>query len=267
MYTQCPECLTVYKLRAEWLAQGRGRARCGACGAEIDVLAPLVDELPQGNFTALKRRAPGPIPQLDVPALRPRIEHADAEQRELFVDFDRTMRAQREQSPPSFVAPKATTRAPRSGWGWRLGTVALALALAAQAAWAWREPLLRDPRVHSLVESACTTLRCTVPAVTDRSRIALMARDVRPHPTVRGALVITATLANQAAFTQSYPVVEIVLSDVDERRIAMRRFEPAEYVASPAAREAGLAPGATATLTLEVEDPGKNAVAFEFRFL
>jgi len=267
MYTQCPECLTVYKLRAEWLAQGRGRARCGSCGAEIDVLAPLVDELPSEAFTALKRRTPGPMPQLDVPALRPRIEHADAEQRELFVDFDRTMRAQRQATPPSFAAAKPARTAPRSGWGWRIGAVAMGLALLAQVAWAEREPLLRDPRVHDLVESACTSLRCTVPAVTDRSRIALMARDVRPHPTVKGALVITATLANQAGFTQSYPVVEIVLSDVDERRIAMRRFEPPEYVSSPKARDAGLAPGATATLTLEVEDPGKNAVAFEFRFL
>jgi predicted Zn finger-like uncharacterized protein len=267
MYTQCPECLTVYKLRAEWLAQGRGRARCGACGAEIDVLAPLVDELPAGTFTALKRRTPGPIPQLDVPALRPRPAAADAEQRELFVDFDRTMRAQREASPPSFVATRTQRQAPRAGWGWRIGAVAMGLLLLAQAAWAEREPLLRDARVHAFVESACTRLRCTVPAITDRAKIALMARDVRPHPTVRGALVITATLANQAVFAQTYPVVEIVLSDVDERRIAMRRFEPAEYVGSPKALEAGLAPGATATLTLEVEDPGKNAVAFEFRFL
>lgn len=268
MYTQCPECLTVYKLRAEWLAQGRGRARCGACGAEIDVLAPIVDELPGGQFTALKRRTPGPIPQLDVPALRPRIEHVDAEQRELFVDFDRTMRAPRESAPPSFAAAKQTRAAvPRASWGWRIGAVAMGLVLVGQVAWAEREPLLRDSRVHELVEAACTRLHCTVPAITDRSRIALMARDVRPHPTVPGALVITATLANEAGFTQSYPVVEIVLSDVDERRIAMRRFEPTEYVSSSAALRAGLAPGATATLTLEVEDPGKNAVAFEFRFL
>ena len=55
--------------------------------------------------------------------------------------------------------------------------------------------------------------------------------------------------------------------EIHERRIAMRRFEPTEYVSSSAALRAGLAPGATATLTLEVEDPGKNAVAFEFRFL
>lgn len=267
MYTQCPECLTVYKLRAEWIAQAHGRARCGSCGADFDMLAVLVDELPAGPFSNLKRRNPGAPPQLSVPALRPAVERApSSEQRELFVDFDRTLRAQRE-NPPSFAKP-APRRAPQPrSWGWTLGAVVLLLVLSAQLAWAQRERLLQDSRVRELAEQACAKLRCNLPEITDRSRIALMARDVRPHPSMSQALIITATLANQAAFTQSYPVLEITLSDVEERRIAMRRFQPHEYVSSPATLRAGLAPGATATLSLEVEDPGKNAVAFEFRFL
>ena len=100
-----------------------------------------------------------------------------------------------------------------------------------------------------------------------RGRIALMARDVRPHPSVLHALIISATLATQAPFAQSYPVVEITLSDVDQRRIAMRRFRPDEYLGDSAAIRRGFGAGATTTFSLEVEDPGRDAVAFEFRFL
>jgi predicted Zn finger-like uncharacterized protein len=263
MYAQCPECLSVYKLRAELLAQGRGRAACGSCATEFDLHATLVDELPQGGFTVLKRRNPGSeIPRLNVPAL-----HPQAEQRELFVDFDRTLRADRADAP-SF-AHRGRRRAPmlQREWRWPLAGVALALLLAAQFAWAERGRLLAYPQLHAFAQSACERLGCSLPAVDDRGRIALMARDVRPHPSVQHALIISATLANQAQFAQSYPVVEITLSDVDQRRIAMRRFQPDEYLGDTTAIRRGFDAGATTTFSLEVEDPGRDAVAFEFRFL
>ena len=46
----------------------------------------------------------------------------------------------------------------------------------------------------------------------------------------------------------------------------MRRLQPAEYLDDDAIRHRGLAPGASAVLLLEVEDPGDKAVAFEFGF-
>ena len=260
MYAQCPECLAVYKLRADVLAQGRGRAACGSCAAEFDLYATLVDELPQGGFTALKRRLPATgLPQLSVPALRPQ-----AEQRELFMDFERDARG---ESPSFAHGARRGAPAPRREWRWPLAGAGLALLLAAQFAWAERSRLLAMPRVHDYAQAACERLGCRLPALDDRGRIALMARDVRPHPSVQHALIISATLANQAQFAQSYPVVEITLSDVDQRRIAMRRFRPDEYLGDSAAIRRGFGAGATTTFSLEVEDPGRDAVAFEFRFL
>ncbi len=46
----------------------------------------------------------------------------------------------------------------------------------------------------------------------------------------------------------------------------MRRFLPRDYVNDPRLIAGGLAPGATTALVFEVADPGKNAVAFEFKF-
>jgi predicted Zn finger-like uncharacterized protein len=265
MYTQCPECLTIYKLRADALAAARGRARCGSCGAEFDTLATLTDELPPEPFNTLKRRpADAPMVQLNVPAARP-----PSQQRELFVAFD-DARARREAAPPAFARAGAAARAaaaPPAGWGWSAGSVVLLLALGAQLAWAWREPLLANPRVLAVATATCERIGCSLPAVADRSRILLMARDVRPHPSVPHALIISATLSNDAPFTQPYPTVEITLSDVNEKRIALRRFAPAEYVGDLGALSRGLPAGGTASLSLEVEDPGNNAVAFEFRFL
>jgi predicted Zn finger-like uncharacterized protein len=267
MYTQCPECLTVYRLKAESLAQGRGRVRCGSCASEFDAFACLTDELPSESFTSLKRRPTGTqVPQLNVPALRPHVDRPPADQREMFVDFDNTLRAQRE-NPPSFARRDVPALVVGRAWGWISACALLTLALLAQVAWVYREPLLRNERVRGLALAACDRLGCRLPAVSDRVRIALMARDVRPHPSEPGALIITATIANQAEFDQPYPIVEITLSDVNEQRVAMRRFKPAEYVSESGVIARGLPAGATAMMSLEVEDPGKSAVAFEFRFL
>jgi predicted Zn finger-like uncharacterized protein len=263
MYAQCPECLTIYKVRAEALSHGRGRARCGTCGAEFDLLATITDDLPPEPFNTLKRRnAPPGVPQLSVPAARPQ-----SEQRELFVQFDPTLRAEHREAPTFVRKPRPNVPAMPGTWGWRFACVALLLVLLVQLAWAYRQPLLANPRVHEFAQDSCERMGCTLPAVADRSRIRLMARDIAPHPSVPHALIISATLANDAPFAQTFPVVEITLSDINERRIAMRRFQPAEYLGDPRSVSRGLAAGATITLSLEVEDPGRDAVAFAFEFL
>src|SRR5688572_11821295 len=82
MYTQCPECLVVYKLGAATVVAARGRVRCASCAAEFDALATLSDELPpEPIHTLALQRSSGVPPLLNVPAVRPRTA-----QRELFVD-------------------------------------------------------------------------------------------------------------------------------------------------------------------------------------
>jgi hypothetical protein len=89
---------------------------------------------------------------------------------------------------------------------------------------------------------------------------------VQAHPSVAGALMISASVRNDAAFAQPYPVVTITLSNAQGQRIAMRRLQPREYLDDDTIRQRGLAPGGSAVLLLEVEDPGNKAVAFEFTF-
>ena len=109
-------------------------------------------------------------------------------------------------------------------------------------------------------------MKCRLPPRHDAGALELLSRDIRPHPSVPGALIISASVRNDADFAQAFPVVEITLSDLDETRIAMRRFQPREYVSDARTIAQGLAPGATTALVFEVADPGKNAVAFEFKF-
>jgi hypothetical protein len=109
-------------------------------------------------------------------------------------------------------------------------------------------------------------LGCELPLVRDVRALRLLARDVQNHPTVANALLISATIRNDAAFAQPWPVVVIKLSDAGGKTLAMRRVMPAEYLNDRAELHHGLAAGASTALVFEVQDPGRQAVSFELGF-
>jgi hypothetical protein len=97
--------------------------------------------------------------------------------------------------------------------------------------------------------------------------VPLLNRDVRRHPDVSDALLINATLVNQAAFTQSWPVLSIRVSDLAGKPVAERRFLPVEYLGESLNHAGGMAPASPVQVVLEIEDPGEEAVSFQFDFL
>jgi predicted Zn finger-like uncharacterized protein len=263
MYTQCPECLTIYKLGAAELAESHASVRCGHCAAVFDALRTLTEQLPPEPVHELEPRSgSAPPPQLSVPALRP----APGQQQALFDPDERPQRTAHRPPTPMFARARRTRPATRN-WPWVVGAGLLLLTLGAQISYAERTVLLDDARVRPWLDRICTTLSCRLPLRHDPATLQLLSRDIRPHPSVPHALIISATLRNEADFAQAFPAVEITLSDLDENRIAMRRFLPQEYLGDTRGIANGLAPGATAALVFEVADPGKNAVAFEFKFL
>ena len=55
MYTQCPECLSVFSLDAQTLAKAHGHVVCGHCEASFDSLATLARAThPIGSDSALR---------------------------------------------------------------------------------------------------------------------------------------------------------------------------------------------------------------------
>ena len=283
MYTQCPECLSVFSLDAQTLAQAHGHVLCGHCNASFSSLATLTEELPPEPFVELSINEPTlEPPLLDLVVYRPPPEPAVVATNEssaapdpLSGDFSqlvfapRFARKSRHQRPPKRKREKVpATDADFGGrrWPWALACGLLLTLLLAQSAWATRDALVRNPTVGSWLRSSCAVLHCRLPLVSAPQRLRLLASNVQAHPSVPNALMISASIRNDAAFAQPYPVVTITLADAQGQRLAMRRLQPQQYLDDRAALRRGLAPGATAVLLLEVADPGDKAVAFEFGF-
>ena len=58
MYTQCPECLTIYEIDEDALQASLGIVHCGRCDKRFDALSTLSDSLPEAPLTPLPERDP-----------------------------------------------------------------------------------------------------------------------------------------------------------------------------------------------------------------
>lgn len=166
---------------------------------------------------------------------------------------------------PDFTQPAPAT--PRNylrllAW---LAVPVLALALVLQVLLADRARLAADPAWRPRIVALCNWIGCRVPPWREPQAFHVTAREFRPHPSAPGALMVTATFRNDAAFAQAWPILELSLANLDGEALGRRRFVPREYLGSePASR--WIAPGQSASVALEVLDPGKRAVTFEFEF-
>jgi len=148
------------------------------------------------------------------------------------------------------------------GWGIAL---LLLLALCVQILVADRDRLAADPDWRPRMEALCATLRCSIPPWHEPDAFRVTSREVRPHPSVPGVLLVSASFRNDAAFAQAWPQLQLSLTDIDGQSLGLRRFAPSEYLGSAPATQR-IAPGQSANITLEILDPGKRALAFGIEF-
>ncbi|MBA2077122.1 zinc-ribbon and DUF3426 domain-containing protein [Rhodanobacter sp. PCA2] len=283
MYTQCPECLSVFSLGAQALVQAHGYVTCGHCGADFDSLATLNEQLPPEPFQELPVNEQGlappcielvvyrPQPPPPEPATTTEPAAASATREEDFSQLVFTPRFAKGARRHKPLRAARKPRPPRNGaesrrWPWVTVCAALALAFALQMAWISRDGLIRDPLVGGWLRSGCAALGCRLPLVAAPQQLRLLASNVQSHPNAAHALMISLSLRNEAAFTQAWPVVVVSLEDAQGRKLTMRRLLPTDYLDDPAVLRHGLAPGATTAILLEVQDPGDQAVAYEFGF-
>jgi predicted Zn finger-like uncharacterized protein len=150
---------------------------------------------------------------------------------------------------------------------WAAINIVLILVLLGQYAYYNRNELAQYPDLRPWLATLCDAMSCDTPLQRDVSRIVLTNRIVESDPRHANALLIDATLVNEADFPQPYPLLDIRFSDLNNQLVAGRRFRPSEYLPAGTSLQAGMAPHQPIHITLEIVDPGKDAVSFQFELL
>lgn len=169
------------------------------------------------------------------------------------------------EKPPRLKLPRGE-EGPGQWFKWGALSLAAALVLAGQyLAFNFRE-LARTPQWRPYYAAACDVLGCQLPHRSNITRLRGANLVVRNHPSVAGALVVDAIVFNEADYPQPFPVLELSFSSAQDKPIASRRFTPSEYRAGELKDLAHMPPDVPIHVSLEILDPGPDAVNYSLRF-
>ncbi|ARN73547.1 DUF3426 domain-containing protein [Oceanicoccus sagamiensis] len=149
---------------------------------------------------------------------------------------------------------------------WLASIVLATLLLAVQHIAFNYDRLARDNSYRPVFSSLCSVFGCEVPALHDISQIRSSNLMVRSHPELKHALVVDAIIINRAEFKQQFPVMELQFTDINGSVVAGRRFKPSEYLAGELAGTRIMPTKQPIHISLEIVDPGEQAVNYQLRF-
>ena len=142
----------------------------------------------------------------------------------------------------------------------------LLLLISGQLLYLFRVPLKESELVRPWQESLCGVLGCSLPQLRDTGKIGAVAKVVISHPHFRGALRVDLSLQNSAEFAQPFPIIRLMFLDRQEQPLAGRDFDPEDYLTGPLQGKTLMQPMLPEQITLEIKDPGPQAVNYRFSY-
>lgn len=246
MQTECPHCNTVFRVSESDLELANGQVRCGHC------LAVFTADNPYNTVTYTDT------------------DEADNDLEDSETDLNSEQHIVADVIPPEL---RAESRKGKSKFGF-IGTLFLTIAILAciaagisQYAFYNRNQLVKNPELRPWLHLMCQQTGCTLPAPKDTKLIVLSSKNIFTHPNVENALMISASIINQASFAQDFPVIELRFENVRGQTIAGRRFYAEEYLDIPKDQISKIQPDTPVSINLEIIDPGNDMVSYEFSFL
>ena len=277
MYTRCPYCHTYFKIQTEHIKRAEGKVRCGRCFKVFNSIGNLLEQLP----VSLENRQPYNEPPTKPPAsphpgapaekyTRPESPQNDpitatASSRIEGIQIHATESRDLILHPALAEAHLVENRLPKIAWSAGLGLMLLLFVF--QYSYFKRDQLIKNSTLQPWVQTICNITHCRMPLLSDVGKIELNHRDITSHPKVKDALLITVVIVNNATFPQPFPAMEVRLSDINGQLVARRIFYPGDYLDADVDMRNGLPAKSPVQLALEIADPGKSAVNFEFSFM
>lgn len=299
MQTHCPNCETHFRVTESQIDVADGYVRCGVC-EEVFNVYEVADKLSLEDEQQLQ------LDNIDhlsdtVAEQRPETQDSEPEEKNDFHDealsdevpvtaeqtndddeaqeshddfFDEETNESLHYIVPEDLRDSASSKS--SGVAatvlWSIGTLLLIACLGIEYIWFNRHQFHQFPELQTGLDMICQQLECDNQSQRDPEEIELVTRNIYSHPKEKDALMVDIVMRNNADYAQPYPVLQIDFSDIRGGNIAARRFFPSEYLASSGqhsetSQPHEMQPHTDVSVTLEIKDPGKEAMTYEFNFL
>ncbi|MRR56868.1 MAG: DUF3426 domain-containing protein [Deltaproteobacteria bacterium] len=291
MLTRCPACETTFRITPEQLKARQGRVRCGHCQHVFNALDTLIEELapasqptqPMVVATATSGESAGSLSvdfeletggSAPIPTKPASLPAETPPAASLANDVAEISEAGREADPTGFATemdegdsePAAESgmdaepllhedmEPHRRVWPWVLASLFALLTLALQTALLYRVELaVLYPESRPLLLEACSVIGCEVALPSKPELMSIESSDLHPDTSQPGRLQLVATLKNRAPFTQTYPHLELTLTDTADQALARKVLAPADYLAKDVNINAGFGASKDLAVTLNLD--------------
>jgi len=271
MQTQCPHCETKFRVTENQVQAADGFVRCGVCEEVFNTTA--VTDIETGTTDPETLPSEASIESLFSNNIESEeISDEEVSPPEINKDAFDLFDEENNESQQHIVPEKyRDTYSPQphsllSTVLWSMGILVLTATLAMEYIWFNRSQFMPVPELQATFKQLCQHAECTDSSMRDPTKIELITRNVYSHPKEKNALLIDVVMKNNATFAQPFPIIQVDFSDIRGGTVAARRFYPDEYL-PPDTLTSLLKPNANANVSLEIQDPGKLAMTYEFNFL
>lgn len=258
MYTQCNNCHAIFKVTMKELTSAQGLLRCGECGSTFDAMKTLSTTLPDDRKFLNKKKDKEVI-----------LDNAEkpVKKRKIYLTPLAKARHELPKNTPDASYQLKRKHKTHSTKFLLIALLSLSLLLTAQIIYKQKDWLAENSLTSGLTRAFCKAAGCIIEKKRDLSKISLINKNIYSHPNQPNSLVISASLENKATFDQPFPLIEISLLDSKSQIIALRRFMPKEYLNNKYQTDLLMTLNNPIELKLNIADPGKDAVRFQFKFL
>lgn len=246
MITACPVCRTVFRITQAQLAAREGTVRCGKCGAVFDARNTLQSSGREPEGGDRIRTQSAFAESEPVPPAPPDVPHADdatpSPTPAAPAPLDELPTPQQTATEMDAATPAAEPARVKRRAGWAAASALLVIGLMAQAAFYYRgEIAILFPEIRPKLIELCANLACDIPLPRRAELISIESSDLQADPANPSVMMLTATLRNRAAFLQSYPSLELTLTNTQDQVLARRVFGVRDYLDPGARAGAGFA--------------------------
>lgn len=148
---------------------------------------------------------------------------------------------------------------------WSLGALGLALLALCigQATYFLRTEIVsRYPPSKPYLLKFCELVGCIVELPQHANLLAIDDSDLQQDTEHENVIVLSSTLINRARFTQSYPALELTLTDVYDKPVLRRLFTPGEYLPKGTDVAAGIVADGETHVKLHLDTSGITAAGY-----
>lgn len=119
----------------------------------------------------------------------------------------------------------------KRAWPWVTGCLLLLTLMLAQAAYFLRiELAARAPDLKPALAAYCRMLNCSIPLPRKIDLVSIESSDLEADPANTSRITLHAALRNNAPYALAYPAIELTFTDTQDKLLARRTFQPADFL-------------------------------------